>query len=92
MTWLIAYDVACPRRWRRLYRLVRESSVRLQWSVFAVTDPKFRPSAFLSAAATILDPGEDDLRLYSLSGRKARNGAALSHFVLPAGIQWRPPQ
>ena len=69
MTWLIAYDVSSPRRWRRLYHLVRRHGARVQWSVFVVSDPRFAPKAFMDAAARIVDPATDDVRLYRVDAR-----------------------
>jgi CRISPR/Cas system-associated endoribonuclease Cas2 len=34
-SWLIAYDIASPRRLVRVYRLLREHAVPVQYSVFA---------------------------------------------------------
>ena len=31
---LLAYDIACPKRWRRAYKIARRSGERIQYSVF----------------------------------------------------------
>ncbi len=87
---MIAYDIACPRRWRRLYRLVRQHGVRVQWSVFVVVEARFRPEAFLSAAAKIIDPKRDDLRLYQVSGKITGPPLDTGMINLPDGIHWWP--
>lgn len=66
MGWLIAYDISCPRRWRRVYRLARERGWRLQYSLFWA-DIDRRGAERLAAALTPhLDLREDDVRLYFL--------------------------
>ena len=92
MSWLIAYDITCPRRWRRLYRLVREYGVRVQWSVFLVTREPFQRAAFLSAASRIIDAQRDDLRLYRLAGKLEGSRRADELIAAPAGVHWRPPR
>ena len=88
MTWLIAYDIACPRRWRRLYHLVREYGVRLQWSVFLVTETPFRKERFLAAAARVIDPSSDDIRLYQVNLTTTDEAIGRAPPRLPPGVQW----
>jgi CRISPR-associated protein Cas2 len=91
MAWILAYDIACPRRWRRVYRLARERGVRLQWSVFLITEAQFDPRRFLAEAARIIDPRADDVRLYRVAGSIVGN---LDHKALCEpieGVQWRGP-
>lgn len=88
MTWLIAYDIACPRRWRRVYRLVREYGVRLQWSVFLVTETPFRKERFLSSAARLIDPAKDDIRLYRVNATSAGGLAGRAAALPPPGVHW----
>jgi CRISPR-associated protein Cas2 len=89
MAWIIAYDITCPRRWRRFYRLVREYGVRLQWSVFLVTQAPFHRAQFLSAAAKLIDPKADDVRLYQVISRDGAEGAGTPIPRLPTGVHWR---
>lgn len=91
MAWILAYDITCPRRWRRLYRLVRERGVRLQWSVFLITEARFDPRRFLTEAARIIDPRADDVRLYWVAGSII---GSLDRQVLSEpieGVEWRGP-
>jgi CRISPR-associated endonuclease Cas2 len=91
MAWIVAYDIACPRRWRRLYRFVRERGVRLQWSVFLITEANFEPRVFLAEAARLIDLCADDVRLYKVTGSIV---GSLDRQALgePAeGVQWRAP-
>ncbi len=89
MAWLIAYDIACPRRWTRVYRLVREYGVRVQWSVFLVTETPFRKARFLSAAARLIDPASDDIRVYQVTATARGTPANPLPPPLPSGVHWR---
>ncbi len=86
--WIIAYDIACPRRWRRLHHLVREHGVRVQWSVFMVTETPFRKARFLSAAAKLIDPAADDIRLYRVTDSSILDPKGRPLPILPAGVNW----
>ncbi len=91
MAWILAYDVACPRRWRRLYRMARDRGVRLQWSVFLITEARFDPSRFLAEAAKIIDLDADDVRLYRVAGsiEGSLDRKAVDEPI--EGVQWRGP-
>jgi CRISPR/Cas system-associated endoribonuclease Cas2 len=91
MAWILAYDIACPGRWRRLYRLARERGVRLQWSVFLITEPRFDPRRFLAEAAKIIDHRADDVRLYRVAGSIVGNLDRDSLSEPIEGVQWRGP-
>ncbi len=91
MAWILAYDVACTRRWRRLYRLARERGVRLQWSVFLITEADFDPRRFLAKAAKIIDPNADDVRLYRVAGSIASSHDRKAVDEPIEGVQWRGP-
>jgi len=89
MAWIIAYDISCPRRWRRFYRLVREKGVRLQWSVFLVTEERFDPRRFLAETAKLIDLRADDVRLYKVTGSIIGNFGAQPLNEPADGVQWR---
>ena len=91
MAWILAYDISCPRRWRRLYRLARQHGVRLQWSVFLISDARFDPHRFLAEAARIIDHGADDVRLYRVAGALTGSLDRRSLTEPIEGVQWRGP-
>ena len=66
MGWLIAYDIADPRRWRRVYRLVRATGFRLQYSLFWADISAAQARALATELGRIIDWKEDDVRLYPL--------------------------
>ena len=82
--YLICYDIADPRRLRRLHRFLRARAVPIQYSVFLFHGDRRAADALMDEAARLIDDKRDDLRCYRLPRRgfAARLGAA----VLPEGI------
>ena len=63
--WLLAYDIADKRRWRRMYRLARAEGIYLQHSLFLIPGDTL-PQGFAQAVEDIIHPQEDDVRAYHL--------------------------
>jgi CRISPR-associated protein Cas2 len=65
MAWLIAYDIACPRRWRRVHAAVSREAWRLQYSLYwtPLDDRGIRDLAAVIGQA--IDPRVDDVRFYA---------------------------
>ncbi len=82
--WILAYDIADPRRLARLYRLAARGARRLQYSVYLYTGSEPAMRAWLARLLVILDPCHDDFRLYPLprQPRLWQYGAA----SLPEGV------
>lgn len=66
MGWLIAYDIAEPRRWRAVYKLVREVGFRLQYSLFWADISAGQARELADRLGKVIDWAEDDVRLYPL--------------------------
>jgi len=91
MLYVIGYDIACPRRRRRVARLLEGHGQRLHESAFVA---RLRDGAFGSLQRrlqALLDDGEDRVRVYPLCERDAPDrltvrGAAIdeppTHVVL----------
>lgn len=79
--WLIAYDIGDPRRLARVHRLVRSRAIPLQYSVFIAWLKERDVLQLADSIGKIIDPGQDDVRLYHLPAR-------LELHVL--GRQWMP--
>lgn len=62
--YLIAYDIADPRRLQRLQRAVRREAMAVQRSVYLVAGSVSQVEGLLDRLATCIDPWEDDLRAY----------------------------
>lgn len=62
--WLIAYDIADPRRLGRVYRYLCKHAVPVQYSVFATRSAPMKAGLIRASLAEIIDEGEDDVRIY----------------------------
>ena len=64
--YLIAYDIAEPRRLGRVARYLCQHAYRVQYSVFVALLSKSRLNDILHELEDIIDPREDDIRVYPL--------------------------
>lgn len=64
--YLIAYDIADPKRLTRTHRLLKKAGLPLQYSVFTTVMSRVRLNKLLDAIGGIIDPREDDVRCYAL--------------------------
>jgi CRISPR-associated protein Cas2 len=63
-TWVIGYDIASPRRLRRVARFLEKCAVRVQYSLFI---GRFTPLAFETTwrgLAGLINPRADDVRAW----------------------------
>jgi CRISPR-associated protein Cas2 len=63
---LLAYDIADPKRLNQVHRTVRRHGLPLQYSVFIVPATAARIEGLLAELADIIEPAEDDIRVYPL--------------------------
>ncbi len=83
--WLIAYDIADPRRLRRVHKFLCAHAVPVQYSVFATRGSPMKLGLIRAGLAEIVDAGEDDVRVYPVP-----EPASLTVFgkkALPEGLQ-----
>lgn len=64
--WLIAYDVADPRRLGRVYRYLCKHAVPVQYSVFTTRCAPMKLGMIRAGLAEIVNSDEDDVRMYSV--------------------------
>jgi CRISPR-associated protein Cas2 len=64
--WLLAYDIANPKRLARVHRTVKGYGMPLQYSVFLVVGNNRTVDELLAALDGIINPKEDDIRVYPL--------------------------
>lgn len=77
--WLIAYDIADPRRLGRVYRFLCRHAVPVQYSVFTTRCSPMKLGIIRVGLAELVDADEDDVRMYpvpepahlTVYGRKA---------------------
>ena len=84
-SWLIAYDVADPRRLARLHRYLKSKAVPVQYSVFVTRASAVQIGAIRSALADLIDPKTDDVRIYQVPDSPEL--VVLGTKALPDGIQ-----
>jgi CRISPR-associated protein Cas2 len=64
--WLVAYDIASPRRLARLHRWLVQRALPVQYSVFVFTGTAAELAELIGGIALRIHPRQDDVRLYPL--------------------------
>ncbi|TVQ89497.1 MAG: CRISPR-associated endonuclease Cas2 [Chromatiaceae bacterium] len=64
--YLLAYDIADPRRLTRVHRTVRSRGLPLQYSVFIIPGTAAEIDRLLADLDAIIEPAADDIRVYPL--------------------------
>lgn len=64
--WLVAYDICCHRRLRRVHKYMCGAGVPVQYSVFGVTANDEHIRSILNDLHVLIDPDYDDVRAYHL--------------------------
>jgi CRISPR-associated protein Cas2 len=66
-TWLIGYDIASPRRLRRVARLLEKRAYRLQYSLFVGCWTAAELDALWVELAKLIHPRRDDVRAWPVA-------------------------
>ena len=66
-TWLIGYDIASPRRLRRVARLLEKHAYRLQYSLFVGCWTPAEFDALWARMAALIHPRRDDVRAWPVA-------------------------
>jgi CRISPR-associated endonuclease Cas2 len=87
MTYVVAYDIAHPRRLRRVARLLERRAVRCQKSVFLFHGDAAAVAALLDEVAPLLYLAEDCVQAWKLSKDQPAHGLrrGTTFPVCPAG-------
>lgn len=85
-SYVIGYDISCPRRLGRIHRAMLKHATPIEYSIFVLVGSARAKDACLADMARLIDTDEDDVRCYVLPERgfQGRIGRA----SLPEGIQW----
>ena len=83
-SWLVAYDMAHPRRLARVFKCLKREGIPVQYSVFAVTASSAKMATLMAHISTLIDSREDDVRAYRLPENGWR--ATLGKSILPEGV------
>lgn len=84
-SYLVAYDIADPRRLQRVARCVSRRGVRVQYSVFLTHLTPAQRKTLTGELARLIDPRADDVRLYPLPARMEPIVYGRAHW--PEGVQ-----
>jgi CRISPR-associated protein Cas2 len=82
--WLIAYDIACPRRLGRVYRYLCKHGVPVQYSIFVFNGSQKALQDILAGLESIIDTSKDDIRAWHLAPRTRIWTMGTQH--LPDGV------
>ncbi|WP_415035148.1 CRISPR-associated endonuclease Cas2 [Azonexus sp.] len=85
-SWLIGYDITCPRRLQRVHRVMVNYATPIEYSVFLLVGSEKDLAHCLAAINTRIDARTDDVRCYPLPTRGLQERVGCS--TLPTGIQW----
>jgi CRISPR-associated protein Cas2 len=64
--WLVAYDIGCRHRLRRVHKYMCGVGIPVQYSVFSVVANDRQLRAILDDLDVLIDPATDDVRAYHL--------------------------
>ncbi len=64
--WLVCYDIASPRRLRRVHAYLKKHGLPVQYSVFLVETDRAGLDALLDGLCERIHPKRDDVRAYGL--------------------------
>lgn len=67
--YLIAYDIANPKRLSRVHRVLKKKGLPVQYSVFIVVIKRKALLRLLERLNTVIKNAEDDIRCYRLPER-----------------------
>lgn len=81
---LIAYDIADPRRLARLHRYLKGIAMPVQYSVFTANLNSANLEQLIVGINEIIDESEDDVRIYPL--RRNPHIATIGNSPFPDGI------
>ena len=66
--YIIVYDISDPKRWRRIFNLMKGYGVWLQLSVFQCRLSQRRQAELIGRIREIVDHGEDHVLCFDLGG------------------------
>lgn len=99
--YLICYDIADPARLQQVHRILKQTGLPVQYSVFVTALPAARMLTLLGEMHGCIEPAEDDIRAYPLAhgthaevlgGAPWPDGARLflrGHELLASAVQQR---
>lgn len=88
MRYIVAYDIADPRRLRRVARLLEKHALRCQKSVFLYEGAKQRLTALLDDIKALINEQEDCVCAWGLAESQPKLGLTrgTSAYIYPASV------
>jgi CRISPR-associated protein Cas2 len=80
--WLVCYDIACPKRLRRVERICEDFGFRAQDSVFACAVTPEQLITLENRLKRVMLVSEDSLRCYPLCERDQNSVSSVGHDLL----------
>lgn len=68
-TWLVAYDIRCPRRLRKVHQRLKREGASVQYSAYAVIANDREIRCLLQQLESLIDARADDIRAYHVPER-----------------------
>jgi CRISPR-associated protein Cas2 len=85
--YIISYDIRHPKRLQRVHKALLGYGIPLQYSVFYVKESKtVTVDGLWSELASLINQGEDDVRLYPVSNVQLTDWNKLGASNVSAGI------
>ncbi len=78
--YLVAYDIADPKRLARVHRVLKQQGLPVQYSVFTVVLKRKALLHLLGRIDTLINPREDDVRCYRLPENSAADALGQQYF------------
>ncbi len=82
--YMVAYDIADPKRLGKVHRLLKKEGLAVQKSIFLVFGEEERMNALLDRLADVINSKQDDIRAYPVTNPKEvwTTGGPLETFPL----------
>lgn len=87
-SWVVAYDIANPKRLGKVHRALKKEGIPVQYSVFHVVASTARMGAIMAKLARLIDPRADDIRAYRVPSNPWQ--ATLGQPIIPTDV-WQDP-
>lgn len=89
--WLIAYDIASPRRLGRLGAFIKKRAVPVQYSVYYFEGSPAQLAGLMKEIGARIDASRDDVRAYPIPDNPevaalGRRDSVLGDMLLPNGL------
>jgi CRISPR-associated protein Cas2 len=65
--WLLAHDIRDTKRLQKVWRLLRQEGVRLQYSVYLLAGTRQQIERIIERLRELIDERADDVRIYPLT-------------------------